>query len=49
MKRWKQIAFIFMLALSLVTFSACGKNNKNTNTQNSVNDEATDPESLPPR
>ena len=31
MNRLKQIAFIFVLALSLTTFAACGKNNRDMN------------------
>lgn len=31
MKKMKQIAFILVLALSLTTFAACGKNNKDMN------------------
>lgn len=42
MKKWKQLAFIFMLTLSLVTFSACGKGKDDADTQNSVNQEETD-------
>ena len=31
MNKLKQIAFILVLALSLTTFAACGKNNKDMN------------------
>ena len=42
MKKWKQLAFIFMLTLSLVTFSACGRNRTDNNTQDSVTNEEAD-------
>ena len=45
MKKMKQIAFIIVLALSLTTFAACGKNNKDMNNganNNSVTEKGTD-------
>ena len=45
MNRLKQIAFILVLALSLTTFAACGKNNKDMNNgtnNHSVTENGTD-------
>ena len=43
MKKFRQIAFILMLALSLTTFAACGKDNKADNNGNAgTTNEATD-------
>ena len=45
MKKFRQIAFILMLALSLTTFAACGKKNTDMNDEsnnNSVTENGTD-------
>lgn len=45
MKKFRQIAFILMLALSLTTFAACGKKNTDMNdgsNNNSVTENGTD-------
>ena len=42
MKKWKQLAFIFMLTLSLVTFSACGIGKNDADKQDSTKQETTD-------
>ena len=45
MNKLKQIAFILVLALSLTTFAACGKNNKDMNNgtnNHSVTENGTD-------
>ena len=39
MKKWKQLAFIFMLTLSLVTFSACGIGKNDAGQQDSTKQE----------
>ena len=43
MKKWKQLAFIFMLTLSLVTFSACGIGKNDADKQDSTKQETTIP------